>query len=69
MLKDVFHGGISARAYKHNDGRQIIRGPNGDHGQHGNWQLQDAKGVVLDSDQYRFDLAERNKIELVGWAD
>lgn len=67
MPKKIFHGTKETRAYVHKDGRYIKRAPNAD--DFGNWQLHDASGQVIDTDQFRHDLADRHNIELTGWAD
>lgn len=69
MLNDaaVFVGRVVSQAYTCEDGRYIKRAPSdGDYGQ---WELHDASGQVIDTDQFRHDLADRHNIELTGWAD
>lgn len=63
-FRSVNHG----NEYKSEEGctvkREYGKTPNGNDF-NGNWVYRDIKGTLIDFDQYRNDLAERNNIELM----
>lgn len=69
MARTVMTWSETAKQYKSEDGKVLRREngttPNGNP-LGGRWVLRDATGVMVDFDQYRNDLSERYKLELVG---
>lgn len=65
--KRVFKGNLYSGMYEATDesGEVIVRAYDG----LGYWELQTPNGKVIDTDQFRADLAKRNNIDLIGWAD
>lgn len=60
MLQEFLpHHGEEGLEYRGTDGRKVVYSA-----ETHKWVLKDASGLAVDFDSYRYDLAERNQIQL-----